>query len=115
MKAVSTYLDEQLISRRLTDLMMSRSSLDIYWLSNSDILEIGLFPPGLEEFFIRKCKYDPAGDTHELQLQVGSEERYELWKLNGESWRCRNSELDRINESGLKEIRRGWLPNKAFP
>lgn len=52
------YLEERLVSRRLIDLMMSRASNEIYWITEADYHELGEYPPHIEELVISKCKYD---------------------------------------------------------
>lgn len=58
MHAVSAYLGDQMVSRRLIDQMMARPSNDIYWLTTEDFLELGPMAPAIEERLIRKCNYD---------------------------------------------------------
>jgi hypothetical protein len=55
---ISEYLRKNLVPNRLVDLMMSRPSNDIYWLTAEDLVEIGEYPPGVEELYIKKCDYD---------------------------------------------------------
>lgn len=57
--AVRKYFEAKNIPSNLLDLMMSRPSTDVYWLTTSDLLSIGEYPPELEELFIAKCGYDP--------------------------------------------------------
>ena len=45
MRKVAAYLDKKMVPRRLVDIMMSRPSNDIYWLSDDDLDEIGENPP----------------------------------------------------------------------
>ena len=58
MRQVTSYLENQMVPRRIIDLMMSRPSNDIYWLTSEDIYELGNYPPALEELYITKCGYD---------------------------------------------------------
>ena len=57
MRKVTSYLEYHIVPRRIIDLMMSRPSNDIYWLTDGDIDELGNFPPALEELYITKCGY----------------------------------------------------------
>lgn len=57
MKHIQGYLEQQMLSRRLIDLMMSRPSNDIYWLTSADFDELGEYTPQIEELLIRKCDY----------------------------------------------------------
>jgi ATP-dependent protease ClpP protease subunit len=52
------YLEERLVPRRLIDLMMSRASNEIYWMTEADYHELGEYPPHVEELVISKCQYD---------------------------------------------------------
>lgn len=55
MRKISSYLDEKLIPRRLTDLMLSRASNEIYWLKSDDLDDLHQSPPDNEELYISKC------------------------------------------------------------
>lgn len=55
MQKTSAYLRNQDIPQRLIDLMMSRPSNDIYWMTMDDIDELGSNSPGLEELLISRC------------------------------------------------------------
>ena len=57
MRKVTSYLEYHIVPRRIIDLMMSRPSNDIYWLTVDDIDELGKYPPALEELYISKCGY----------------------------------------------------------
>jgi hypothetical protein len=52
------HLDSRFVPRRLTDIMMSRPSNDIYWLSKEDLDELGEYNSANEEFLVAKCDYD---------------------------------------------------------
>lgn len=54
-KHVDAYLVSKGVPRRLIDLMMSRPSNDIYWITEEDYYEIGESPIELEELYISKC------------------------------------------------------------
>lgn len=54
-KHVDAYLMGKGLPRRLIDLMMSRPSNDIYWITEEDYSEIGESPIELEELYISKC------------------------------------------------------------
>ena len=58
MRSVAAYLDGEMVSRRLVDIMMSRSSVDIYWLNKEDLRMLGQASPAVEEYAIRKCGFD---------------------------------------------------------
>lgn len=62
------YLEGKLIPRRLIDIMMARPSNDIYWMTESDLYELGEYPSHIEEPYIAKCKYDRAYDEKWINL-----------------------------------------------
>jgi len=57
MRQVQNYLESQMVSRRLIDLLMSRPSNDIYWMTDDDFEELGEYRPEVEEFLIKRCGY----------------------------------------------------------
>src|ERR1019366_2571432 len=57
MKKTGTYLRDEDVPQRLIDLMMSRPSNDIYWMTQDDIDQLGSFSPGYEELLISRCGY----------------------------------------------------------
>lgn len=57
MKIIGTYLRDQNVPQRLIDLMMSRPSNDVYWMTDEDIKQLGNFSPGREELLISRCGY----------------------------------------------------------
>lgn len=64
MSGLAKYFDNQMVPRRITDLMMSRASNDIYWLEDRDFEEIGEYSPEVEEFLISKCDYVAFKNHH---------------------------------------------------
>ena len=68
MRLADNYLSTRLVPRRLIDLMMSRGSNDIYWLTPEDSAELGYTPPDLEELYISHCK----DNRKELYRQIDS-------------------------------------------
>lgn len=56
MRMADKYLSERQVPRYLIDLMMSRGSNDIYWLTPEDSANLGGTPPDLEELYISHCK-----------------------------------------------------------
>jgi len=57
MQIIGAYLRYQDIPQRLIDLMMSRPSNDLYWMTMEDITELGNYSPGIEELLISRCGY----------------------------------------------------------
>lgn len=58
MKSVSTYLENQMVPPRLIELMMTRPSADIYWMTNEDYRALGQIAAPREEMFSARCNYD---------------------------------------------------------
>lgn len=57
MTKTANYLKTKGVSQRLIDEMMDRPSNNIYWLSDHDILQLGEYPPAIEEALIAHCDY----------------------------------------------------------
>ena len=109
MKKVSSYLEGEMIPRKFIDVMMSRSSVDAYWLTSDDLDELGNYPASTEELYIAKCNY-----TEETMLQLGLAKQKgdedDMRKFN-EIGNCMAA-ID--NESfyiGRKKIIQGWRPS----
>ena len=70
-KAIASILEENFIPRRLIDVMMSRSSREIYWLNGEDIDQLGEYTPQIQEILISKCDYDYSiyGEIVRLRAQ----------------------------------------------
>lgn len=70
-KVIASVLEENFIPRRLIDVMMSRSSREIYWLNGEDIDQLGEYTPQIQEILISKCDYDYSiyGEIVRLRAQ----------------------------------------------
>lgn len=102
MQRVDAYLVTKGVPRRLIDLMMSRASNDVYWMTNEDYSEVGQSPLDLEELYISKCndnrkklyaKIDTAKSNNNKDL-VNLIYEY-VGKING----C----IDRLNEDARRK------------
>lgn len=105
MAQAKEYLASRGVAQHLIDLMMSRPSNDIYWLSERDLDAIGPYDPGDEENLIRRCKYKRAEKVVE-----------ENWTDDQRS-RLSECEVDYWMESyGVKQLlltkrlSNGWRP-----
>ena len=67
---ISSYLSNANVPQRLIDLMMSRPSNDIYWMTDDDIEQLGAYSPGLEELLISRCGY-----SRNLMSDIAKEEK----------------------------------------
>lgn len=114
---VRDYLDSNFIPRRLIDIMMSRPSNDVYWLTEDDFDELGATPPALEELYISKC----GANTRQLTTQKIEAKRArdsaaeakvdaQLRKI----FQCTNDlDLD-AHLVGIRKLTTGWLPPVPF-
>lgn len=109
MRKIGRYLEEKHVPRRLIDEMMSRSSVDVYWLEPNDLREIGKYSPESEELYLARC-----GRT--------TDERYKATGPEDPNWRARFSRyLDCIDEQRadlrkdwLSKINNGWYPTNPL-
>ena len=116
MRGVTSYLEANLVSRRLIDLMMNRPSNDIYWLNNDDIAEIGDVPPDLEELYIAKCRYDRRRIGQYVEAEAKRDFRLlgEIEAKDNEIVKC-TSDLDfSVYQAGMDKLLTGWLPPNPF-
>lgn len=114
MKKVSKYLEDQLVPRRLIDMMMSRPSNDIYWLTDEDINELGDYTPAQEELYISKCDYD-----RRLLYQIyvaqksGNDTLYSMLDQRmHKTYQCIAEMQNKAYVQGLTKLLQGWLPQK---
>jgi hypothetical protein len=112
---VRGYLESNFIPRRLIDIMMSRPSNDIYWLTENDLDELSPTPPALEELYLAKCQ----ANVRQLLAQ----------KTNSQNNSVKNKQIDnRLEEifdctatldlsahaAAIKKLSSGWLPPIPF-
>ena len=57
MLRISAYLRNLDVPQRLIDLMMTRPSNDVYWMTYEDVEQLGEYSPGREELLISRCGY----------------------------------------------------------
>jgi hypothetical protein len=112
MRRMAGYLEGQMLSRRLIDLMMSRPSNDVYWLKADDLKEIGEYAPEQEELFINKCGYDrnylDKIFSHPNEAQITQKI---LAKQNA-SVECVGNLIFMGSQRGWEKLKAGWLPAK---
>ena len=112
MQKVGQYLEGKSVPRRLVDAMMSRPSNDIYWLTNSDLDDLGDYRPEIEELFIAKCKYDRRDHVEEFDaIRYGDQNRLKAIqaKLDRVSECTSALRADTLNR-GWAKLERGWIP-----
>ena len=112
MEHVSLYLKKQMISARLIDVMMTHPSNDIYWLSESDLKEIGSYPPQQEEVFIQRCGYDRNANEKQIQAieQGRTAKADEIFERQLQANMCIQKLKEKLAIGALEKIRSGWLP-----
>lgn len=106
MRKVRDYLDYQLVSRKLTDAMLSRPSNDIYWLNSDDLEELGPYSPALEEQLISRCNYDrkQINQINEAKFNKNYALEEELSKkISKVNWCI--TELHSENYSNMKSVK----------
>ena len=112
MKHVRTHLEGYLVSNRLIDLMMSRPSNDIYWLSDDDVEELGDYPPELEELYISKCAYNRK--IYKMIYASNSMGNVEYTQNLQERLKQMNVCIAQLQSSafevGMMKLRSGWRP-----
>lgn len=77
-KNISDFLSAKFVPNRLIDLMMSKPSNDIYWLTRQDIAELGKYAAPIEELYINKCQYNRKHSYMLADLEV--EKRFEEYE-----------------------------------
>lgn len=115
-QAVTAYLDENMVPRRLIELMMRRPSNNIYWLANADIEELGAIRPDVEELYIAKCGHDSKLNQQQINaLQRGDTSKSEDIEKKLEKITQCESNLDvDATTAGRKKLKSGWLPSNPF-
>ena len=111
---VRRHLESRHVSRRLSDLMMSRASNEIYWLTFDDLdQDLKVVNPDLEELYISKCgnssnklmslRYSPTSGLTKSDLQVLDKKIDDLSNCMGD--------LDiSASKAGRKRLVEGWRP-----
>lgn len=93
--AIREYFSKKNIPSYLIDLMMSRPSTDIYWLTVGDIELLGNYPPEFEELFIAKCGYNRkiTGMMIDAEISGNSQLGRQYWEQLDRTDAC----IDRIS------------------
>lgn len=111
MQIMGTYLRNQDVPQRLIDLMMSRPSNDIYWLTQNDINQLGEYSPGREELLIARCGYSRDMYSYGISQDRAAVARGELRRKAFVD--CSEDAFPDLMEERLKNIerlRKGWRP-----
>lgn len=107
MARVSTYLDSKVIPRRFSDLMLSRASNEIYWMTAQDIEDIRDVPPDLEELYVSRCRDNRRALYRQVDAahSAGNQELIEVLKstlLN--MWTCIETLNFSVRASEIKRL-----------
>ena len=112
MRFVASYLEGELLPRRLIDLMMSKPSNDIYWLREDDLAEIGDYPPEQEEYLIQKCNYDRNyfSKAGAARNQGNRSTVKKLLDQKRKEMECTVYVTLEAHNATMRKLKRGWLP-----
>lgn len=116
-RGVTSYLETNLIPRRLIDEMMSRPSNDIYWLTFDDLDELGESPPALEELYLSKC----MANTRQLHQQdMAARHNHDagevarIRELSRSTMPCTTLLNFEAHDAAIEKLARGWVPRSPF-
>ena len=107
MREMSAYLDKQLLPKRLIDIMMSRPSNDVYWMTTEDLAELGHYPVNQEEFYIQKCGYIKNVEAR-IANSTSRTEQARLYKSMTDSVPCMVDLASTQRDLNFKKIKGGW-------
>lgn len=123
MQKTSAYLRSEDVPQHLIDLMMSRPSNDIYWMTRDDVDQLGASSLGLEELLISRCGYSRnMFDGHSLAIatarqrgdRVAEVRENERWNaLVSAFGKCQATAFPDLMEESFKNterLRKGWRP-----
>jgi hypothetical protein len=114
---VRNYLETNLIPRRLIDIMMTRPSNDIYWLTSDDIEELSPIPPALEELYIAKCQANNRQLSTQHTQAIFKNDLQEKARVQAQlrtMFDCTNNLDLEANAAATKKLASGWLPPVPF-
>lgn len=114
---VRSYLESNFIPRRLIDIMMSRPSNDIYWLTNNDLDELSSTPPALEELYLSKCQANVRQLSAQRFQAVVRHDSVEVKQIDarlGKVFTCTGILDWDAHNAALKKMASGWLPPIPF-
>lgn len=104
-KIMIKFLQEEMVPQYLIDIMMSRPSNDVYWLTHDDLDMLGEYGPDKEEFLVRNCGYKRPRQQYEERW---SEDRVgAVLKCEVEFYR-RHELPDVVNFR--EKLKTGWRP-----
>lgn len=116
MRLTSAYLESKQVSRKLIDIMMSKASSRVHWLSEAELDELGSTPPDLEELYIAKCLSNVQAwtDRFVLAKKNNNDREAALAKAGVEAQINCQADLNlSVIHTEIEKFRLGWMP--PFP
>lgn len=104
MSGVTSYLQAEHIPQSIIDIMMSRASNDIYWLTTADLNLLGEYKASYEEELIIKCNFN----SNEVKKMTTKE------YLGSRVLECISNyyadTYQPLRQSAFLKLRKGWRP-----
>lgn len=113
MLKISEYLKVKLIPQKFIDLMMGKSSAEIYWLTRSDLEEIGRVPPQLVELYLARCgtTFDQLLDEKLDAMDRGDRRAVQMWDGRISDFiDCQVGLNESPRRRAYERMRSGWIP-----
>ena len=112
-RALTAYLEEELVPRRLIDKMMSKPSNDIYWITDADIAELGEYPAAHEELLIQKCGYDRNSFKKALSASRQGRHKHgeQILDDSNRASECLVRIFAEAKRANIAKLRSGWIPD----
>ncbi len=120
MQEIGDYLRGEDVPQRLIDLMMTRPSNDIYWLTQDDIDQLGEYSPSHEELLITRCGYNRSLSLDVIKAKLSGDpasvaraEARENAFIDCSVTAFPDEIVDR--RANLERLRNGWRPWQKKP
>lgn len=115
MQKISEYLRNEDVPQHLIDLMMSRPSNDIYWMTQNDIDQLGEYRPSLEELLISRCGYNRNLSLDVVKAKI-SNDSVEIARTEARANAFADCSVDAFSDfshervTNTKRLVKGWRP-----
>jgi hypothetical protein len=113
-RTMSAYLQSKLVQQKFIDLMMTRPSNMLYWMTDSDLKELGTSPPELEELYIAKCGADMRQTIEQRKTALLSLDREKIQQMDDRMSKIMDCEARvdiGVRTETLARLRAGWRPS----
>lgn len=117
MLAAADYLKKKMLPQEYIDIMMSKSSRDVYWLERKDLDRLGSMPMELEELYISKCGSASHAvlDAAISAADAGDKSTVRVLRKKYEKTQECEEEADRMAiDEGIKKLKGGWMPSRII-